>query len=206
MIFSRLGLGAARPSAERIAFALGRPTPPREGRLGRFARRPPRPCAGDRLYFAVRSVAASAREHVLQYAFADDRGNVAASVFARSPSPVALVLATPPHDLAVEPMEAGAVDELVSRICRGARLVTFHRVLQAGLLPPAGLAAAGGVECAWRRFQRVAHTRGLRVDRGAPLSLADCLAQAGLAPPPSEDAALRALSVGELWRWMDEVE
>jgi len=204
-----LGFGSGKPSVERIAFALGRTSSlartPRAAGL-RFAGRRPRTAMSERLYFAVRSVAATAREHVLQYAFADDRGDVVASAFARSPSPVALVLSAPAHDVAVEPLETEALDELVARTCRGATLVAYHRVLQGGLLPPAALASAAGVDCAWRRFQQVARARGLRLERGEPLSLADCLAHAGLPPPRTEDAGPRALAVRALWRWMDEVE
>lgn len=207
--FGSLGFGSSKPSAERMAFALGRTSflarAPRAAGLC-FTRRRPRTAMSERLYFAVRSVAATAREHVLQYAFADDRGNVVASAFARSPSPVALVLSAPAHDVAVEPLETEALDELVARTCRGATLVAYHRVLQGGLLPPAALASAAGVDCAWRRFQQVARARGLRLERGEPLSLADCLAHAGLPTPQTEDAALRALAVRALWRWMDEVE
>lgn len=210
MVDLRLGWGAAGPSPARMAFALGRPAPAAR-RPSRFILRSPRVCAGGRIFFAVRSVTASAREHVLQYAFADEAGAVVASAFARSPSPVALVLAAPVRDEAVAPQGEVPLDEerlgrLVEATCRGASLVAYHRVLQGGLLPSAGLASAAGVECAWRRFQKVARRRGLRLERGEPLSLADCLAHAGLAIPQTEDAAQRALAVRALWRWMDEVE
>jgi len=160
--------------------------------------------ASEHLYFAIRSVAADGRQHVMQYAVADDRGNVVLSAFARAPIPVRIIAGGPAEDLSVEPLDEAALGGLMTSLCGGATLVAFHRVLQAGLLPVGARGAASAVECAWRRFHRVARRRGLHLSRGEPLGLADCLARAGLPPLVSEDAALRALAIGALWRWMDD--
>jgi hypothetical protein len=84
-------------------------------------------------------------------------------------------------------------------------MVAFHRVLQTGLLGEA-LDVAAGTECAWRRFQAVARRRGVRLSRGEPLTLNDCLEKARLPPLLSDDAAMRALAIRDLWRWMDGTE
>jgi hypothetical protein len=162
--------------------------------------------ASDHLYFAVRSVAADGRQHVMQYAFADDRGNVAMSAFVRAASPVTLIATPSGEDLSAEPLDADTFAGLAARLCRGATLVAFHRVLQTGLLPGGAMGAASGTECAWRRFQAVARRKGVRLSRGEPLTLNDCLEKAGLAPLTSPDAALRALATRALWRWMDDVD
>lgn len=160
--------------------------------------------ASEHLHFAVRSIGGDGRGHVLQYAFADDRGNVILTAFARGASPVAMPAAFPPEDLGVEPLDPEAFEYLMSRICGGATLVAYHRVLQGGLLPYSAVSTAASVECAWRRFQQVARRRGVRLSRGEPLTLGDCLEKAGLPPLESEDAAVRALAIRALWRWMED--
>lgn len=162
--------------------------------------------ASEHLYFAIRSISADGHSHVLQYAFVDDRGTVVLSAMARSASPVTMIASQPAEDLSMEPLDPEAFEYLMSRLCGGATLVAFHRVLQGGLLPYVAVASASGVECAWRRFQAVARRRGIRLSRGEPLTLGDCLEKAGLAPLASEDAAMRALAIRALWRWMDEAE
>jgi hypothetical protein len=74
---------------------------------------------------------------VLQYSFVDDRGNVVMSAFASSPSPVGLTCGEPPEDLPVEPLDPEELEYLISRVCAGACLVGYGRVLQGGLLPAA---------------------------------------------------------------------
>lgn len=160
--------------------------------------------ASEHLYFAVRSVGGDSLGHVLQYAFADDRGNVILTAFARSASPVAMLAPLLPEDLGVEPLDPEAFEYLMTRICGGATLVAYHRVLQGGLLPYSAVSTAAGVECAWRRFQQVARRRGVRLSRGETLTLGDCLEKAGLPPLDSEDAAVRALGIRALWRWMED--
>ena len=160
--------------------------------------------ASEHLYFAVRSVGSDGVGHVLQYAFADDRGNVILTAFARSASPVAMLSPPFPEDLGVEPLDPEAFEYLMTRICGGATLVAYHRVLQGGLLPYMAVSTAAGMECAWRRFQQVARRRGVRLSRGEPLTLNDCLEKAGLPPLESEDAAVRALAIRALWRWMED--
>lgn len=209
MILSLFGLKPPAVPAHRLDAVLDR------GRMARaesvsFGRRrgPARRevSATDHLYFAVRSVVADGRGHVLQYAFVDDRGHVALSAMVRSESPVMMLGAPATEDLPVAPMEQAAFDDLARKLCGGATLVAFHRVLQTGLLPDAAASAAAGTECAWRRFQSVARIKGLRLSRWEPLTLGDCLDKARLPPLASEDAALRALGVRALWRWMDEAE
>ncbi len=162
--------------------------------------------ASDHIYFAVRSVAADSRQHVLQYAFVDDRGNVVLSAFVRSSGATALYGGVCSEDLSVDPMEEAAFTGLAMNLCRGATLVAFHRVLQGGLLPQGSLAAASGAECAWRRFQAVARRKGIGLSRREPLALNDCLEKLGMAPLESEDAALRALAIRRLWRRLDDLE
>lgn len=162
--------------------------------------------ASEHVYFAVRSVAADGRQHVMQYAFVDDRGNVALSAFVRSSSPATLFGGSASEDLPAEPMEEAAFAVLAAQICRGATLVAFHRVLQTGLLPPGAAEGAGGAECAWRRFQAVARRKGIRLSRREPLALNDCLLKLGMAPLESDDAAVRALAIRRLWRKLDNIE
>ena len=162
--------------------------------------------ASEHVYFAVRSVAADARQHVMQYAFVDDRGNVALSAFVRSSSPANLFGGTASEDLAVEPMDEAAFAVLAARICRGGTLVAFHRVLQTGLLPAGAVDGAAGSECVWRRFQAVARRKGVALSRREPLALNDCLLKLGMSPLDSEDAAVRALAIRRLWRKLDNIE
>lgn len=162
--------------------------------------------ASEHVYFAVRSVAADGRQHVMQYAFVDDRGNVALSAFVRSASPATLFGGAASEDLPTEPMEEAAFAVLAARICRGATLVAFHRVLQTGLLPHGAVEGAAGSECAWRRFQTVARRKGIRLSRHEPLALNDCMLKLGMAPLDSDDAAVRALAIRRLWRKLDNIE
>lgn len=159
----------------------------------------------DRLYFAVRSFGATGPRHILQYAFADDRGNVVMSAFAETGRPTAdgrdLV-----EDMLVAPLDREALDRLVGDVCRDSNLVAFGRVLQAGLLPRDTVSSAASVECAWRRFLRISRQRRLTFDRHQALTLSDALTAAGLPPLESADAAMRALAIRDLWMWMDSVD
>lgn len=181
------------PAATRL-MALAAPYKPRQV------------SASDHLYFAVRSVAADGRQHVMQCAFVDDRGNVALSAFVRSASTVTMVGGAASEDLSVEPMEEAEFAALVARLCRGATLVAFHRILQTGMLPEMALEATAGSECAWRRFQAVARNKGIRLSRQEPLALNDCLEKLGLSPLETEDAAMRALAIRSLWQKLDTIE
>lgn len=165
----------------------------------------PQRAQDDRLYFSVRSFGFNGPRHILQYAFADDRGNVVLSSFgevdrggARAPD-----LA---EEMPVEPFDGDTLDYLTGRICGGAHLVAFGRVLQAGLLPGGAVDKAGSVDCAWRRFLRVSRQRRIAFDRQQSLTLSDALDLAGLPPLTSPDAAMRALAIRDLWMWMDAVE
>lgn len=195
-----------RPSQERIDWTLQSCAPPRPAPFAPARRRVRQASASPHIYFHVRSFAADGRGHVLQYSFVDDRGNVVMSAFAASPSPVGLTACQPPEDLPVEPLEQAEADYLIARVCAGASLVGYGRVLQGGLLPAGAVRAAAGIECAWRRFHRVAQMAGLRLDRSEGLCLDDALARAGLPTPESSDAAMRALAIRELWAWMDLID
>jgi hypothetical protein len=194
--------GQTRPAKERVEWALRQP----EARS--FAPRPARPqrAADDRLYFAARSLAANGFRHILQYAFVDDRGNVVMSVVADAPSPVLVAGHEPPDAMPVEPMAPEALEYMLSRICNGANIVTFGRVLQTGMLPREALDSAASVDCAWRRYLKLTRQRQPAFNRHEPLNLSDALSAAGLKPPESEDAVMRALAVRDLWMWMDRAE
>lgn len=203
------GRGGSAPDLSRIDLALRtvrarkHQAPPKP-----FGRRAFRPeiAGGDRLYFNVRSLGVQGRDHVLQYAFADDRGNVVMSAFVRAAAPGALMLATPPGDLATEPLDEARFNDIAARICAGATLVAYQRVLQGGLLPQGAAGSAASIDCAWRRFQQTARRLGLAAPTRSPVTLQDALALARLPPLESEDAAMRALSIRALWRWMDEAD
>jgi hypothetical protein len=198
----------AAPCRSRMGMALrssDRTRRPPEAPAFGLRHRRREAAASDHLYFAVRSLGVQGRDHVLQYAFADDRGNVVMSAFVRSEAPAAILFGARAEDLAMEPLDTEAFDHIAARLCGGATLVAYQRVLQGGLLPYGAARSAAGVECAWRRFQQTARRIGLAVSAHEPLTLNDCLAYAGLPVLESEDAALRALAIRSLWRWMDEV-
>lgn len=208
-ITNPFGRKEQKPAANRMGFALRTIRPARKGVARSLEKivRPREKCVGtDRLYFAVRSLGVQGRDHVLQYAFADDRGNVVMSAFAHSEAPAALLMGCPAEDLAMEPLDPEAFEYIAAKLCGGATLVAYQRVLQGGLLPYGAARSAASIECAWRRFQQVARSLGLPYSSREPLTLNDCLGLAGLPVPISEDAALRALAIRSLWRWMDEVE
>jgi hypothetical protein len=161
--------------------------------------------ADDRLYFAVRSFGANGRQHIQQYAFADDRGNVVLSAFSQNENPAARG-DDPAEEMSVPPLGSDTLDDLLGRVCGGANLVAFGRVLQVGLLPDGMAGAAASVDCAWRRFLRISRQQRIPFDRHEPLTLSDALAAAGLGSLDSADAAMRALAIRRLWIWMDEVE
>jgi hypothetical protein len=194
---SRIGL--ALRSAAKSNYPQDRPP---------FGRRRYRPdiAGSDRLFFNVRSFGSVGRDHVLQYAFVDDHGNVVLSAFVRAAAQGALLLGAPPGDLATEPLDEARFDDVAAMLCAGSTLVAYQRVLQGGLLPRGAVGSAASVDCAWRRFQQTARRIGLATPVREPITLHDALALARLPPLDSEDAALRALSIRALWRWMDEID
>jgi hypothetical protein len=194
-------LARGRPPISRVDFAAQRCADQPQ------AARPPsrQRAADDRLYFAVRSFGANGRRHILQYAFADDRGNVVLSAFSQSDS-MAAGGHEPAEEMPVPPLGPETLDDLLGRVCAGANLVAFGRVLQAGLLPDGMVSAAASVDCAWRRFLKISRQHRIPFDRHEPLTLSDALAAAGLGSLDSTDAAMRALAIRRLWIWMDEVE
>ncbi|MDB5440076.1 MAG: hypothetical protein JWM33_2503 [Caulobacteraceae bacterium] len=194
-------LGRGRLPVSRIDFAAQRCADQPQ------AARPPsrQRAADDRLYFAIRSFGANGPQHILQYAFADDRGNVVLSAFSQNES-LAGRGHEPAEEMSVPPLRPETLDELLGRVCGGANLVAFGRVLQAGLLPDGMAGAAASVDCAWRRFLKISRQQRIPFDRHEPLTLSDALGAAGLGPLDSTDAAMRALAIRRLWIWMDEVE
>lgn len=196
---SLLNLGP-QPSRERIDLALQQCQA--YGRSSRMRGR--QLSADDHLYFAVRSFCSSGMRHVVQYAFADDRGNVVLSAFGHAQSNTG-ALYEPPEDLPVDPLDPEALEYLLTRVCNGATLVAFGKILQAGLLPAQAVGGAFSVECAWRRFLRLGRERRCAFSRGEPMTLSDALEAAGLEPLRSEDASVKALAIRDLWAWMDRL-
>jgi len=195
------------PTAERVNWALERPRiqGPKPAPPFRLFTPRPQKSASEHIYFDVRTVVASGGRHMLQYGFVDDRGNIVLSVLGETKAPFPAPEVVPPEDLAAEPMDEAWLGLLVRMLCRGASLVTFHKVLKSGLLPPGVVEEVDSVECAWRRYVRLARRRG-QFDRSQPVTLDDALATAGLPPVGAADASLRALGIRELWAWMDRVE
>src|SRR5690606_7523035 len=152
------------------------------------------------IYFAVRSMGVSSSGyHVLQYAFVDSRGEVVMSAYTHAPSPVALI-GSAPANVGAEPLPPEAFERMATQVCAGARLIGFHKRLQAGLLPDSARRAAAGVHCVARRFEE----RVGRCKVGGPgeaAALADCMAYAGLPAPSGDDAVADARAVRDLWRW-----
>jgi hypothetical protein len=187
------------PLQERIDWVLA-PRPTSREVVERGTRR-------NHLYFSIRPFAPDGLGEVLQYAFVDECGNVVMSAIARAQRPGAACPGSASAvDLPVDPVDPQTLDFLLTHLCGGATLVGFGRVLQAGLLPLGVAESAASVQCAWRRFVRLARRRGLRPEWSQPLTLGDAMAFAGLAPMESEDAALCALAIRDLWAWMDRME
>jgi len=177
-------------------------------RMGRTSgaepRRAPVGLETDHAYLCVRSVAADGERHLMQYAVADDLGSVLLSVFVRSESPVGR-----PDAASRAAVAAGhALDSqglaAAMRLCRGLRLTAFGAGLSRGLLPPDVAASLAGLDCARERFLKVARLQGLRLAPGEPADLNEARRLVGLPPERSDDAALRALALGGLCRWMRE--
>lgn len=199
---------------ERTAWALGLDHPFGAALIENSAaeserRRPLRPAArpaeADPLYFNVRSFASGDQAHTLQFGFVDRDANVVLSVFVKAPSPVPQIGGALHQDLQVQPLEPDSFARLLEPICRGVTLVGFHRVLQGGLLPGAAVEGASGFRCVWRRVQEAAKTHRLCAPKDRPMTLADSLALAGLPPVETEDAAMRAMAIRDLWLWLDRL-
>ncbi|HYD44140.1 MAG TPA: hypothetical protein VEA79_02615 [Phenylobacterium sp.] len=162
----------------------------------------PAPAArAERYFMHVRSVHADGARHLFQFALVDDEPNVIASVFASRASPV---IGGAPEAVAPDPPTVlwERLDDLLSP-CHGAHLVVFGQALQGSLLPYGLRQDVGRMECARERFMKAARRRGLRVRPGDILDLNDARCLAGLPIIRSPDAALQALGLRELWRWMD---
>lgn len=162
------------------------------------------PAAPDHLYFNVRSFSAGEGAHTLQFGFVDRNANVVLSVFAKAPSPIGWT-GQSQAPLPVAPLEPDALERLLTPLCKGVTLVGFHRMLQGGLLPRAAADSAVSFQCVWRRLQEAAKTHRLCSRRDRPMTLNEGLALAGLPPLTSDDAAMRALAVRDLWIWLDSL-
>lgn len=129
---------AEHPSLSRIGLALrsaAKSNYPQDRTP--FGRRRYRPdiAGSDRLFFNVRSFGSLGRDHVLQYAFVDDHGNVMLSAFVRAAAPGALLLGAWPGDLATGPLDEARFDDVAAMLCPGATLVAYQRVLQGASAP-----------------------------------------------------------------------
>lgn len=191
-------------------FALFGRAPSRSGaktRNGADGRRPGevRP---DRFFLHVRSVSADGFAHLFQFALVDDSGNVAVSVFVRGRSPVDDREDLAEDQSAPPPIPAVTWDQLdeALRPCRGAQIIAFGRVLHGSFLPEETRKTIAGLDCARARFIKSARRRGIAVGPGDLSDLNDARRLVGLPPVRSPDAALRAMGLRELWRWMDAVE
>ena len=165
-------------------------------------RRAPIALEADHAYLCIRSVAADGERHLMQYALADDLGSILLSVFVRSDSPVGS-----PNAASRAAVAAGhALDSqglaTAMRLCRGLRLTAFGAGLSRGLLPPEVTASLAGLDCARARFLTIARRQGLRLAPGEPADINEARRLVGLPPERSDDAALRALALGGLCRWM----
>lgn len=189
-------------------FALFGRAPSRPGsrsKKGGDSRRP-EAARTDRFFLHVRSVTADGFSHLFQFALVDDLGNVTVSVFVRGRSPVE-PRTSATHD-GPPPIPAITWDQLDEALkpCRGAWIVAFGRVLHGSFLPEAIRGEVASLDCARARFTKVARRRGIHVGPTEISDVNDARRLVGLPPVRSPDAALRALGLRELWRWMDAVE
>ncbi|HWA59925.1 MAG TPA: hypothetical protein VG939_01050 [Caulobacteraceae bacterium] len=161
---------------------------------------PPAPARRPLLFLHVRSVFADGRSHLMQFAAVDAAGSVVVSVFARAASAVAQ--GGSPID--AEAIQALDWEDLAAALkpLEGAVVTAFGRKLQGGLLPPE-IRDRASILCARERFLNLALRRGLDVDALDAADLNAARRLIGLPPVRSPDAALRALGLRELWRWMD---
>jgi hypothetical protein len=194
----------ALQSGGRFGETLIRPTEAEAARRSAIRPLNRAPAAPDHLYFNVRSFAAGEGAHTLQFGFVDRNANVVLSVFAKAPSPIGWSNPADPP-LPVAPLEPDALERLLTPLCRGVTLVGFHRMLQGGLLPRAAADSAIAFQCVWRRLQEAAKIHRLCTRRERPMTLNEGLALAGLPPLTSDDAAMRALAVRDLWLWLDSL-
>lgn len=189
-------------------FALfGRGPSPRDARPGKRADDGrPGEVRPDRFFLHVRSVSADGFAHLFQFALVDDYGNVAVSVFVRGRSPVGEEPADPNDG--PPPIPAITWDQLEEAMqpCKDAWIVAFGRVLHGSFLPEAIRGEIASLDCARARFAKVARRRGIHVGPADLSDVNDARRLIGLPPVRSPDAALRAMGLRELWRWMDAIE
>jgi hypothetical protein len=177
----------------------------RPGRpLADEARRRPREPQPDRAWLHIRSVAADGERHLLQYAVADDFGDVMLSAFVRVESPVGEA-----NDETRAAVAAGhALDwrglESALFVCAGLKLTAFGAALAWGLLPTRAAERFAALDCARERFLHLARRQRLRLPPGEPVEANDARALVGLPPERSADAAHKALALRSLCRWMDD--
>ncbi len=187
-------------------MASGHGRDPKRGGDGRR----PGEARTDRFFLHVRSVSADGFAHLFQFALVDDFGNVAVSVFVRGRSAVDDHGARQggADDGPPPPIPAITWDQLGEALkpCRNAWVIAFGRVLHGSFLPEAVREEIASLDCARARFIKVARRRGIHVGPGDLSDLNDARRLIGLPPVRSPDAALRAMGLRELWRWMDAVE
>lgn len=196
------------PPALFALFSRG-PSRGRSSVLTGAGNRRPGEARTDRFFLHVRSVSADSFAHLFQFALVDDFGNVAVSVFVRGRS---IVDDEPQDDTADSgpppPIPAITWDQLDEALapCKDAWIIAFGRVLHGSFLPEATRRHIATLDCARARFIKTARRRGIHVGPGDLADLNDARRAVGLPPVRSPDAALRALGLRELWRWMDAVE
>jgi hypothetical protein len=161
----------------------------------------PRPSEArpNQMFLHVRSVGADGFAHLFQFAIVNADGNVVVSVFARARSPIQAGGTSCPT------LPSVWWDQLEEALkpCHGGWLISFGRGLHGGFLPLGTKEGVASLDCARERFLKVARRRGLKVGPGEVVDLNDARRLIGLPPVRSPDAALQALGLRELWRWMD---
>lgn len=159
----------------------------------------PRQVRPNQMFLHVRSVGSDGFAHLFQFAIVDAPGNVVVSVFARARSPIR------PGGTCCPGLPSIWWDQLEEALkpAHGGWLISFGRNLHGGFLPLGTKEGAASLDCARERFMKVARRRGLKLGPGDVIDMNDARRLIGLPPVRSPDAALQALGLRELWRWMD---
>jgi hypothetical protein len=155
----------------------------------------------NQMFLHVRSVGADGFAHLFQFAIVNADGDVVVSVFARARSPIRASGTSCPD------LPSIWWDQLEEALkpCHGGWLISFGRTLHGDFLPLGTREGVASLDCARARFHKVARRRGLKIGPGDVVDLNDARRLIGLPPVRSPDAALQALGLRELWRWMDGV-
>ena len=155
----------------------------------------------NQMFLHVRSVGADGFAHLFQFAIVNADGDVVVSVFARARSPIRAGGTSCPG------LPSVWWDQLEEALkpSAGGCLVSFGHTLHGDFLPLGTREGLASLDCARTRFHRIARRRGLQIGPGDVVDLNDARRLVGLPPIRSPDAALQALGLRELWRWMDGV-